>query len=354
MNDVLLVGVWDWANTAWRFKRCLEYLGLSVKAFKGHPHKFSYPEEIEIHRGISRTRSIPDFPIMATVHELKSWADNSKIVHMFASCLVDVGVDLTQHKTVVQHSGVTYTLNSEKGNDIFNPIADATIMQFPSLLGRGAVNEHLVIYPVDTQYIRPNYNRKTDKLIIGHWPSNPDTKGTDKVLRVIEHLESSSVASKFEYVGIRESRSIVNGRRKYDHTPWVAHLERVRRCDVLIETIQPWVYEGETPGSYTFIPNGNRQAFGDWGNQALEGAALGKIVITNSCHSALYQREYGDCALRVANDENELENQLAALIESTPDEILFLKQRTRAWAERNHSIESTATRLWDQVYRHLM
>lgn len=346
MNDVLLIGIWDWANTGWRFARCLEYLGLKVKAFKGHPHIFRYPQEIDCHKALARTRHINGFPVIAHAPELRSWADNSKVIHYIASTFIDTGADLNGKPVVVQHSGVSYQLEPEKANAVFNPLVTHTIMQFPSLMGYGATGEELIYYPVDTAHIRPVYTRKSDRLIIGHFPSNPVTKGTDKVLRVIERLESSKWADRFEYVGIREV--------KPEHVSWEENLRRVSECDVLIETIQPWVYLGDGPGKYTFEPNGHKRPFGDWGNQALEGAALGKIVVTNFCHSALYYQEYGDCALRVANDESELENQLLFLLESSDRDILFMKQQSRLWAERNHSIESTALRLYERVYRNLM
>lgn len=354
MNDVLMLGVWDWANTGWRFKRCLEYLGLKVKAFKGQPHIFKYPEEIECHPALARTRTINGFPIMATAPELRSWTENSKIIHYYASTFVDTKADLKGKKIVAQHSGVTYTLYAEKANAIFNPIATKTIMQFPSLLGRGAVREKLIYYPIDTDFIKPDYEPSEGKLIIGHFPSNPAAKGTEAVLDVIGRLKNDeALRGAFEYVGLNEALA---GKvlRTTHHVSWQDNLERMRKCDIIIETIQPTVYPGDYEGSYTFVPNGNGQAFGDWGNTCLEAAAMGKVVITNFMYLPLYKREYGDFAPLIANDADELETQLRHVLSLPLERIIELRVKMRLWAKRNHSIEVTANRLWDKVYRHLI
>jgi hypothetical protein len=354
MNDVLMLGVWDWANTAWRFKRCLEYLGLKVTAFKGQPHVFKYPEELECHQALSRTRTINGFPITATAPELRSWVENSKVIHYYASTFVDTKADLKGKKIVVQHSGVTYSLYADKANELFNPLATYTIMQFPSLLGYGAKNEKLIYYPIDTDYIKPDFEPANTKLVIGHFPSNPAAKGTDKVIDAIGRLGADEkLRGSFEYIGLGE---ILAGKqlRANHHVSWADNLERMRACDIIIETIQDTVYGNGTDGSYTFTPNGNSRPFGDWGNTCLEAAAMGKVVITNFMHLPVYRREYGEFAPLIANNADELETQLRYVLSLPLEKLIELRVKMRLWAKRNHSIEVTAARLWDKVYRHLV
>jgi hypothetical protein len=42
--------------------------------------------------------------------------------------------------------------------------------------------------------------------------------------------------------------------------------------------------------------------------------ALGKIVVTNSLAKDIYKKEYGDCALHIANDPNELYAELSKIL----------------------------------------
>jgi hypothetical protein len=121
---------------------------------------------------------------------------------------------------------------------------------------------------------------------------------------------------------------------------WTEHLKRVAYCDIIIETVAM-----EAQG----------HPFGEWGNQAIEAAALGQIVITNTQSAELYKEEYGpDCALNIANNEDELQAQIMKFLSMSDDEILKEKQKTRAWAEKHHSMEATSKRLWDKIYRHLL
>ena len=342
MNKVLMIGIWDWANTGWRFKRCLEYLGFNVTALKGHKHIFGYPEEMDIFEPLSRMTETKGFPISLEVPELRPFAEKADIIHMIASTFIDPGVNLKEKKTIVQHSGVTYTLESERGNGLFNSFADATIMQFPGLMGHGAKNEQLIIYPIDEEFIKPNFEKKSKELVIGHFPSNPLTKGTEKVLRVIQKLEKTSL--KFKYIGVRDL--------KYHHTTWPNNLERMRKCDVVIETIKTKIYSEGRPGTYSGRPNGYKSCiFGDWGNTAPEASALGKVVITNCLHENMYKSEYGcDLPLHIANDEESLEHNLIELISMNSQKLLKEKKRHREWAVKNHGIKPTAERLWNKVY----
>lgn len=346
MSHVLMLAVWDWANTGWRFRKCLRHLGLEVVALKGHPHQFKYPEEIALYGPLARKRTHQEFPISLDVPELRPIAEKAKIIHMLASTYIYPGIDLKEKCVVVQHSGVNYSLEPQKANKIFNPIADATLMQYPGLLGYRAKNEHLIIYPIDEDFFpEPDFGN-SKKLVIGHFPSSPVTKGTDKVIRVIERLENTlTLKDKFEYIGTRE----IN---KNHHITWAENLKRMKRCDVIIETIQPTVYLGDRPGQYVFNPTGNGHCdFGDWGNTALEASILGKVVVTNCLHTDIYKSHYKcDLPLYVTNDERMLRLNLIKLILMNKAKLREEKEKHYEWVTKNHSIKPTAERLWDEIY----
>ena len=105
-------------------------------------------------------------------------------------------------------------------------------------------------------------------------------------------------------------------------------------------------------------PEGKVQVFGktygEWGNSAIEAAALGKIVITNSLTQDLYEKEFGDCALHIANEPERLESMLKYFLHLGDDLIYQKKQETRAWVEDTHSMKATAKRLWEKVYKDLI
>jgi len=333
MLDVLCLTKYDWANSVFRYVKCLKSLGLKVIFFKGESHHFSYPEQGMIHPAIGNApphTCLGQHPLIVKVPELKKLAEKAKVIHYFASNFIDTGADLSGKKVIGQHGGSMYRQDPDAVNAFFNPIVDATIIQCPDLLGLGAKNEHLVYYPVDTDYIIPDFRRKNKKLLIGHFPSYTESKGTNTILKVIRGL-NGKVKDRFEYVGIETPMA--------QNLSWLEHLKRVNDCDILIETCNP-IFMGKQ--------------FGAFGNAALEAAALGKIVVTNDLYQNIYKKEYGDCELVIANNGNELKNVLTKLLSLSDDEILEKKRKTREWAERNHSIPVTAKRLFDKIYGDLL
>jgi hypothetical protein len=323
--EVLMLTYNDWANTSWRFSKCLQLLGIDVKLYKGRKHAFGYPEQAEIHPLIAEKELKNRYPVMVDVPELKSLSKKAKIIHFTASTLVNTGINLKKKFVVVQHGGSTYRLKPKQTNAVFNPFVDHTIIQCPDLLNLGAKKEILIYYPVDTEFIQPHFDRQDkEKLLIGHFPSRPQAKGTKSIVEVLNKLKSdSSVKDKFEYIGSTKN------------VKWKHQLKRVAKCDILIETLN-LKFEGKT--------------FGEWGNQAIEAASLGKIVITNSLTPDIYKREYGQCELNIVNNKDNLESKLRDLFSMSDDKILEKKKKTRAWVVKNHSMKANALRLWEKVY----
>ena len=331
---VLALCKWDWANSVHRYTECLRMLGLDVVAFKGEIHRFNYPQQLALHTGLIRAQLTNNYPIMLSCHELKKYAEEADIVHMFASTYIDTGVDYTQKKVIIQHSGTTFRMEPERCNQVFNQIVDYTIMQFPTLLNQGAKNEVLIYYPVDTKYLQSDYRRRnSNKLIVEHFPSAGETKGTANINVTSEELKKK-YNHRFEF-----ELEMDEMQRNVD---WYWNINRVRNCDIYIETICPML---------------RGKPFGAWGNSALESAALGKVVITNSMpeHQELYKQEYSDInELVIANDMQELDDRLYELSQLSDKEIQDKREKTREWVVANHSMEVTAKRLFDKVYKHLI
>ena len=317
--DVLMLTNNDWSNSGARYSQCLRMLGLNVKFLKGRKHLCNYPEQGEVHEAITRGC---DRELATAVYapELKPLAEEAKVLHFIASTFVDTGVDLSKKNVVVQHNGTVYRLHHESHNRFFNQYIDATIIQMPELLGLGAKNEVWISFPVDTEGLA-SCTVLCGKLRIGHFPSNPEVKGTETVLKVIKELETDGAArDRFEYVGVRNG---LPGR-----FPWEVNLDRIRGCDILIEACN-------------LTQKGRR--YGEWGNTAVEAAALGKVVVTNSLSIKRYESEYGKCPFLIANSESELKDTLRELITAS-------RVWLGAWVVKCHSMEATAEKLKERVY----
>jgi glycosyltransferase involved in cell wall biosynthesis len=322
--DVLLLTQHDWANSVYRLSKCLEMLGLNVVAFKGEKHLFDYPDELPIHPAIEgRPPNTYHY-----VPHLKAYADQAKALHFCTSTFIDSGVDPFSKNIVIQHGGTMYRVVHPYLNSFYNHFVDATILQTPDLLGLGADKEILITSSVQADAIKPRYRRiKKDKIVIGHFPRHPKVKGSHRILETLDALLETDLGKKFEYV------------YSTDTVSWPDNLKRMAKCDVIMETCRP-----EQHG----------RKFGEWGNTALEAAALGKIVITNSLSIDAYIQEYGKPELLIANNKRELESKLLNVFDWPAEFLAQKKRKTRKWVEDNHSIEATGKRLWKKVYKSLL
>lgn len=329
---VLMLAVDDWANTGWRFSRCLKLLGYEVEAFKRNKHVFGYTEQWDTLDILARRPVYKSLTQVVQAPELKGYMEEFDVIHFIASSFIDTGLDLTKKFVVVNHGGSGYRNHSERVSAFFNQFVDASLIQCPDLLNLGAKNEHLIYYPVDVNFIRPTFNRIDKKLVVGHFPSTAIVKGTKEILKVVDMFED-----KINYVGIRDLND------KKNRLEWKDNLVRVSKCDVIIETMNTELI------LYTDI-NGRKIKSGEWGNTALEAAASGKIVITNTISKHIYEKEYGELPLLIANNGEQLKQRLEEVISMSKEEIMSLKHKMRQWAEDNHSLEATAKRLEDKIY----
>jgi glycosyltransferase involved in cell wall biosynthesis len=343
MYDALILTLDDNANTAWRFSQCLKKLGLRVLAFKGEPHPYSYPDQLPLHRTLMGLWDLDNPSLWWDVPDMAGFFHHAKVIHFIHSFWFDPMFKLKEagKKIVMQHGGRNYRYNYKALNEVYNPIVDATIIQMPDLWELGATKKHLIYYPVQTDKLEPNYNRlNPDKMLIGHWPSSEVNKGTNVIVGTIKKLqEDPQYKDKFEYVG-------VHSHSEHDYLKgtmvWEEHIRRMGQCDILIETCQATVDQGETFD------------YGEWGNTAIEAAALGNVVITNHRRRDIYEEHYGHCALNIANNAEELEREIKRVLDMTDEELIHEKMRMRSWVVANHSMEATAERLWAKVYQNLI
>lgn len=343
--DILILTYNDWCNTAYRYMKSLEKVGYKVKIFKGKLHNFGYPVQAPVRESITNgcivSKTFPNIIRIKDDFELIEMIKRAKVINFHASHYFEVaGVNWKDKKIVVTHGGTAYRSAVANCNKIFNEIANNTVIQCPDLLNKGAKNEHLIYYAVDTDYIKPKYDfMDPEYIVIGHFPSNPSTKGTQTINGVIDSLNGKSLKNKFKYIGVRYSEE--NKQKLKEHyTPWLNQLERMSKCDIYIETCRACLHG---------LP------FGEWGNTCLEASSLGKIVITNTHAKELYEKEYTkDYPLIIANNAEELSKCLVNVLNMNRSELMELKHKFRNWAEKYHNFQATGQRLKDKVYSALI
>jgi hypothetical protein len=257
---------------------------------------------------------------------LQTLAENASVIHIVGSIPVPLNVD---KPTVIQHGGSIYRENAEVFNKGWNERAVKTVMQCPDLLGLGAENEVWIPYGVDTNFIKPVYNNR-NQFLFGHFPSNRLVKGSDDIEEVFEKVAAQIPEQGKHIFGFVGSGGSVSH--------WQEHLYRLSCMDVYVEALNPTL---------------NGKPYGTWGNAALEAAALGKIVITHSAYEELYAKEFGDHPLRIANTKEALFDHIVELIKKPLPEIQEEMRASRSWVVNKHSLEATAKRWWDKVYKDL-
>jgi hypothetical protein len=321
MFDVLFLTYDDNANTGYRFWQCARSLGLNVAMFKGKTHDFGYPNQAPLHPSLMH-EPLCVFPTTIMAPGIESLINSSKVIHLIASTYPMAAVDWKKKKVIVQHGGSVYRQNPKASNDFFNRFVDKTVIQCPDLLGLGAKDETLIYYPIDTDLIKPDFKKKGDKLVVGHFPSNQDVKGTDAICQVVADL-----GEKIEYRGVWPGENKLKS--------WPANLNRMKECDVIIESLSP-----EQDG----------KVFGEFGNTALEACALGCVCVSNCLKQDVYRREYGDLGIHVANCSESLKEEILRLSRLDDEHLLMEKRDCYKWVSEKHSIPATAKRLWDKVY----
>lgn len=294
---VTFLSVNDWANLGYNFARAMKSIGINAKAFTVNYHVFGYPEQAD-----------PFIESMVNI------VLNSDIIIFMHSQFVDIGWE-TKAKFWVFHGGTAYRKYTEQCNQFFNQFVTGTLIQDAVLLGHGAKNEHWVMPPVDTDYIRPKRSGVDDVINIGHFPSGKfDIKGTEIIKQTMETITA-------KYPRIRFLCSTEQKR-------WTYHIERIRDCDVYIDQIHP------------DIPK-----YGSWGVSALEAASSGCIVIASFKGKELYESEFGPCPIRVAQNAFDLESHISEIASMSKPELIKERKAFRDWVMAYHSYKYVGERL---------
>jgi len=314
MLDVAFLAKADYSNVAYLYAKALQSVGVNAEAWAVRPSPRVYAEHARIFKSLS---------------EIERYLKTAKAITFMHSHWFEAASHWG-NLLYVFHGGSTYRQRYEMHNAVFNPRIEKSIIQTGDLLGLGAKNEVWVLPCTDVNLLQ-SINARIDwhdsRYIIAHYPHKGYTKGTDVIHKVLSKL--------------RDEKAFCANEKGWDFkindqiVPWADNLERIARCDIYVEACKSHL--GIHP-------------YGEWGLTALEAAAMGKVVVTHFRSYDRYLKEYGECPLQVANNEEEFESVMKRLLSMKRNEMNDLKHAHSKWAEKLHSFEAVGERLKEKVY----
>lgn len=283
----------DYANASHDNARALRSIGVDCHDFTLNDHNFEYA---------SCSKTI-------TRKQMQDLIPRYDIIQIFHSCeqILSMVKRYPRKDYVVYHTGSRYRNNPIFYNNLFRG-AKAQLTDQCEFMKLGNMS---YIAP----WVKPMHIDKPrrNKLVLGHYPSNPVVKGTAKIREMVEPF-----AAAFD-IRINE--------KPMSHA---ANMQRIADCDIYIELFQPYLRGKE---------------YGCFGVTAFEAAAAGCLVITQNLNSHVYQEAYGNHPFLICNDEKTFEHTLKFLaydMDKTTKDNAILEMNTYL---RRHSIEPTGERI---------
>ena len=351
INDIGILTTFDWCNTGYRYCKSLLQNDINCDMIKIFPHacfdfgnqyfyiteltEYTNPSNIEIIK-----KDIPYYHIKIINYKLNKllilFIEKCKYIYLHAETYIElIDYDYVNKKIIYGCSGHPTRRDPINSSNFLNPKINTTLIQCPDLLNLGLKNDKLVYYGVDHDKLR---NVKTTKriLTIGHFSSNPETKGSDIILKCINNI-INKYPNRFQLLNNLNIKDYK--RHKHHEKTWEKNILRYRKCDIYIETCKPYL------NAYGKFLEYNNTKFGEWGNTCLEAAASGCIVITNSLTKNIYLKEYNyNYPLLIANTENQIMYHLENINKMTDIEIHKLKLKFLKWVKDKHSLLQTGKR----------
>ena len=285
----------DYSNYAHDNATALRLIGVDCRDYVLQPHKF-YPSQSKIVHVSKIIEAVKDAEVIQVMHSDESLFDMVK--HL-------------GKKIIIYHTGTRYRENHLHYEQVFKGIK--TISDQTEFMHLG--NHKYIVSPVEYN-LSPTY--KGGKVKIGHYPSDAWTKGTDKIIEMLQQFQ---------------------GRFDWQHsTALTGHdeqMNRMSKCDIYIE-----LFKTEIRG----------RAYGCFGVTALEAAALGKIVITNNLFENVYKESYGVCPFTIANTETAFINSINQLLTWSPEMFKKMQIETHEIMKENHSFANTGNKIIRAIY----
>ncbi len=292
----------DHANLAFNNANALRSVGIYCTSCKRRSHPFDYAEE----------------DLVVSENAMLDLCADADVIQLFHSYNPPFVRSMKDKKFVVWHTGTAYRLNPESCNEIFNPWVNLTITDQCEFMHLGAKNIHYMATAIDTDKIKPLEKEIKKPYLIGHYPSNPTVKGTDKIREMIAEL-----AKEFPYDFIFDCDETI--------LPHERNLERIAKCDIYIEM---------------FAPTQHGKEYGCFGVTAFEAAAMGVVCITQNSYPKVYEDAYWKYKpFIIANDEKEFYNLLKDYLLNDVNFLINDKAAVRRNLVSNHSLQATGERM---------
>lgn len=292
---ILLASSVDYSNLIANQANALRSIGVDAVDVTLNRHELKYPTQSRV---VSR-------------QELSDLTRRAEVVIIGHSCPTILNLNKCK-RYAVYHSGTRYRNNPEHFNKLFRgafvSLSDQT--EFMSL-----GNHRYIVSAIDPSLYQP-VKRKPGKrkLIVGHFPSNPEVKGTADIIRMLEPFKND-----FE---IRIGTNVL---------PYEKNLERIREVDIYIELFKPEL---------------NGKPYGCFGVTALEAAMMGRTVITQdleyNTHNIVYRSHPFYCAT------NEIV--FNGCIEHIKSHGLLLPEHVHTKAVERYSPQATGNLLMKYLY----
>lgn len=282
----------DYANMSHENANALRSIGVHCEDYSYNRHTFVYlteskPIDIQGLTAIFRTFDI--IQIFHTDNELL------KVVH-------------SHPKVIIYHTGTRYRQQPKHYDEVFKHYTILTDQcEF--------INGFNMLYIAPHTALRHVPKRIQEKLIVGHYPSNPEVKGTDAIIRMLEPFHND-----FE---------IRIDTKKVTHQQ---NLQRVSECHIYIEL---------------FAPTQGGNPYGCFGVSAFEATGLGCLVVTNNINPWAYESVYGQSPFLTPNTEQKFVNTIKALRDRRTFDYAVDTMHSGFYLK--HGIESTGKRILELI-----
>ncbi|MFO8067259.1 MAG: hypothetical protein R6U11_06730 [Bacteroidales bacterium] len=309
--DVLMICVSDNCHRTWKMQQALLAQNINVKAFA-----------LQAKQIIHKTNK-DNIPVI-TLAEMQRYCNKAKVVWATMGNYTLLNRLKFTSPVIATHAGTTYRNNYKVHNALFNRMVDKHVLLGHDHMELGANN---AVYNccriIDIDYLQPNYN-KSEKYIIGHYPSQPDKKGTQKIINCLNELKSEG----FDFIDNVDTKLV----------SFEDNVKRMSKCDIYIEQLAPTV-EGKM--------------FGEISNTAYEAASLGCAVVTNLINDKYYNQRHGEHKFHIANNEKELKKLLKYLLSLSREELNKLQVEARKFIVNKHSFKPMGKELLKDVEEYL-
>jgi hypothetical protein len=280
----------DYAGFGHSMGKALRSIGVDCIDTTLSKHPFNYGTESTV---VSRE----------TFKTLSAEAEHVLICH---SC--PILFDLNQNPSFsVAHTGTRLRESPEYFKDLFQS-AKVHLTDQTEFMRYGKMK--YIVSAVDKSIYKPKEIGK--KIIVGHYPSNPEVKGTNEIIEMLKPF--------------RDQFEIRIGLKQVSHEE---QIKRMQECDVIVELFKP-------------ILNGRR--YGCFGVTALEGLMMGKLVVTQDLEDETYRDSYGEHLLVNAKTPHQFKTALDSVQSYFSDSV---SKQIHEDAVSRHGYEATGKRLME-------